>query len=267
MRILLLSLVYHTYMSFGNPSKGLSKSLHKAKTSQSSVKDRWYPLDCQDVWKRGFLSGEYTIYPEGSNNPLPVYCDITSNRRVWTVFQNRFDGSVDFNQNWQTYKKGFGNANGEYWLGLQNIYRLTMQGRYELMLEMEHMNGLRVYAQYQNFSLSPHALNAESDGYKLHVDGFIDGGAGDILSAHVGQMFSTYDKDEEEHIQNCAEYYGGGFWYESLGCANAPLNARYMSPDSAGTQPFVGFSWSNDSGLPLILKSSQMKMRRLQGKN
>lgn len=27
------------------------------------------------------------------------------------------DGSVDFNRSWQTYEEGFGQADGEYWLG------------------------------------------------------------------------------------------------------------------------------------------------------
>lgn len=33
------------------------------------------------------------------------------------VILNRMDGSVDFYRSWETYKKGFGKADGEYWLG------------------------------------------------------------------------------------------------------------------------------------------------------
>ena len=34
------------------------------------------------------------------------------------VFLKRQHGSVDFNGLWEQYENGFGNADGEYWLGM-----------------------------------------------------------------------------------------------------------------------------------------------------
>eukprot|EP00064_Thunnus_orientalis_P022738 superscaffoldBa00007942_g22954 len=89
----------------------------------------------------------------------------------WTVFQRRMDGSVNFYRSWDQYKKGFGSAAGEYWLGLENLFYLT-QNKSELLVDMEDFSGNKVFARYSSFS-----IESESNGYKLHVSGFTDGGA------------------------------------------------------------------------------------------
>ena len=33
------------------------------------------------------------------------------------AFHRRFDGSLDFARNWTEYVQGFGDKNGEFWLG------------------------------------------------------------------------------------------------------------------------------------------------------
>ncbi|XP_068102725.1 microfibril-associated glycoprotein 4-like isoform X2 [Hyperolius riggenbachi] len=219
-----------------------------------------FPLDCQDIWDRGqHEDGVYIIYPQGEQRPLPVYCDMTTSGKIWTVFQKRFDGLVNFQQSWQYYVNGFGNADGEYWLGLQNIYLLTMHGDYELRVEMEDMEGNTVFAEYGNFSLAHNALNPDNDGYRLHLGAFTEGGAGDALSNHAGHMFSTYDHDRDEDLQHCAEYWGGGFWYYPEGCAGSGLNARYKA-----TEPLQNaFCWTSWVDFPDTLRASQMKIRRV----
>jgi len=84
-----------------------------------------------------------------------VYCDHKTNGGGWTVLQKRQDGSVDFYRGWDDYKRGqFGNLKGEFWLGLDNIYRLSKQSQNRLRVELEDFSGNSAYAEYDYFSIS-----------------------------------------------------------------------------------------------------------------
>ena len=90
-----------------------------------SAPDLPHHKNCAEVYTSGVsISGVYTIDPDGSGT-FDVFCDQTTAGGGWTVFQKRMDGSVDFYRSWADYKRGFGNLNGEFWLGLDKIYRLS----------------------------------------------------------------------------------------------------------------------------------------------
>lgn len=88
-------------------------------------------------------------------------------------------------------QSGFGNMDGEYWLGLEAIYKLGRQGDYKLLVEMKDWMDKKVYAQYSSFHLEP-----ESEGYRLRL-GTYQGNAGDSLSSHNGKQFTTLDRDKD----------------------------------------------------------------------
>ncbi|EDO45477.1 predicted protein, partial [Nematostella vectensis] len=96
-----------------------------------------------------------------------VFCDQETSGGGWTVFQKRQDGSVDFYRNWTEYKHGFGDLQGEFWLGLEKIHRLTSVISNELRVDMEAEAGETAYAQYNIFSIA-----SESKEYELHVYGY-----------------------------------------------------------------------------------------------
>ena len=162
----------------------------------------------------------------------------------WTVFQRRQDGSVDFYRNWHDYKKGFGNINGEFWLGLDYIHwllSLSKSGN-ELRVDLGDEQGNRRYAKYSTFSVGD-----ESTKYILGVSGY-SGNATDSLSYHNGMKFSTRDQDNDGH--GCVYQWHGAWWYRA--CYKSNLNGRHD-----GTKD--GIRWNTWKHEPLTF--SDMKFR------
>ncbi|KAM4598729.1 microfibril-associated glycoprotein 4-like [Polymixia lowei] len=208
-------------------------------------------LACDEVYNNvSTYSGVYTIYP--LITPLQVYCDMDTDGGKWTVIQRRMDGTLNFYRPWEAYKAGFGNSSGEYWLGLENIHLLTKKRKYELRVDMEDFDKNKVYAKYSSFR-----VGSEAGGYKLHLSGFKNGGAGDSLTYSKGQKFSTFDKDQDTWGSNCAVSFYGAFWYKN--CHHANPNGAYLW----GTTPHfaTGVVWYHWKGYKYSLKGIEMKIR------
>ena len=92
---------------------------------------------------------------------------MTTDGGGWTVFQRRQDGSVDFNRGWQDYKNGFGHLNGEFWLGLDKIHRLTQSGQNVLRVDLMDFDNKTAYAKFRAFSVA-----GESESYRLNVGSY-----------------------------------------------------------------------------------------------
>ena len=82
------------------------------------------------------------------------------------MIQKRLDGSVDFYRDWDNYTRGFGNLSGEFWLGLDNINRLTKEGS-RLRVDLEDWSGNTAYAKYDAF-----AVGDEASKYKLSLGSY-----------------------------------------------------------------------------------------------
>uniref|UniRef100_A0AAG5DK23 Fibrinogen C-terminal domain-containing protein n=1 Tax=Anopheles atroparvus TaxID=41427 RepID=A0AAG5DK23_ANOAO len=200
-------------------------------------------------------TGTYSIRPAGVLDPFLVRCDFEDNFELgggWTVFQHRFNGTVDFYQNWPMYKNGFGDVNGEHWLGLEKLHAMTRSGRHELLVLLEDHEGNTAHALYDSFQ-----VGSEAEKYKLTVGGY-SGTAGDSLNYQNGMKFSTFDQDnDKDDDHNCAQYNNGAWWFNA--CFNSHLNGKFFQ---TGEHLQLGVAWYHWKRLEYSLKSSKMMLRR-----
>lgn len=190
------------------------------------------------------------------------------------MIQQRMDGSLNFNRTWQDYKTGFGSLNdkgeGEFWLGNDYLHFLTLRASV-LRVELEDWAGKQAYAEYH------FRVGSEAEGYALQVSSY-QGTAGDALiegsveegpeyTSHSGMRFSTFDRDADQWEENCAEVYGGGWWYNS--CQAANLNGIYYpggTYDPRNNSPYEienGVVWIPFRGADYSLKAVRLKIRPL----
>ena len=85
---------------------------------------------------------------------------------------------MDFYLGWESYKNGFGNLNGEFWLGNDNLHRLASADDVMLRVDLEDFDGNISYAEYTTVKVAD-----EADKYRLLVGGY-SGTAGDSFTFH-----------------------------------------------------------------------------------
>ncbi|NXW36366.1 TENR protein, partial [Phaetusa simplex] len=213
------------------------------------------PQDCaQHLMNGDTLSGIYTISINGDlSQRVQVYCDMTTDGGGWIVFQRRQNGLTDFFRKWADYRVGFGNLEDEFWLGLDNIHKITSQGRYELRIDMRDGQEA-AYAYYDKFSIGD-----SRSLYKLRI-GDYNGTSGDSLTYHQGRPFSTKDRDNDVAVTNCAMSYKGAWWYKN--CHRTNLNGKYG--ESRHSQ---GINWYHWKGHEFSIPFVEMKMRPYNHRN
>ncbi|KAK7108700.1 ficolin-2-like [Littorina saxatilis] len=207
------------------------------------------PRNCVEARRRHPRSGVVNIYPK-RNHRLRVYCDQDTDGGGWLVFQRRQDASVNFTRNWASYKRGFGDLSGSFWLGLDALHKLTSGQTYKLRVDLTKWTSAKGYATYSNFSIS-----GSSDNYRLHFNRFTGGNAGDSLTYHKNSHYSTVDADHDSSSSSCAKLYHGAWWHNN--CHHSNLNGIYKSSRVSGGD---GVVWQHFDTLH-SLKLSEMKFK------
>ena len=245
-----------------NDINGLRKLLGPCLPCKSSTKNKNLcdctniepRKDCLEFYQHGYkINGVYLLKTGPGFYTLHAYCDQTTQGGGWTVFQRRQDGSVDFRRKWIDYKVGFGNLEGEFWFGNENIYDLTQPSfapkKSQLLINMKMKgNQNMVYVKYDKFEVTN-----EKSKYTLKITGLTGNKTlgKNAMDYHNGMKFTTHDSENSKG--SCKNEYGGtGWWYNN--CSKVNLNAPYKFTGKGGE-----IFWNSFKSQP---KFVEMKMRR-----
>ncbi|XP_066910328.1 ficolin-2-like [Clytia hemisphaerica] len=145
------------------------------------------------------------------------------------MIQRRLNGDIDFNRGWQSYKEGFGDVNGDYWIGLETIRETSVL-----------LNNTLIRIQGESFNRDRRFIIAKK--YKLHSGTMINDewDIGRDWTYHDGLMFTTRDDDNDKNGGgNCAHEFPCARWY--LNCY--ALNANKAPSKQQQTSYAGGISW------------------------
>jgi len=189
----------------------------------------------------------------------------------WVVFQSRKEGYLHFNRSWENYRSGFGDLNGEFWLGFDKITRFTGVAT-ELRIDLIACNNSKGHAKYRNFHIGD-----SSSKYLLTISGYT-GDIGDMLSHSNNMKFSTYDNDNDrDNNKNCASERNAGYWYDHCGeyesFPKTALNGPYPDHNHRDASQYSLYHHSSKfifwKGWPSpvpkhdAICNTQMKLRRI----
>ncbi|XP_046568865.1 fibrinogen-like protein 1 [Haliotis rubra] len=159
--------------------------------------------------------GFYKIKPLGSPKTYTVYCNcewvgtIYAFKRV--IPPPRSCRPITYHRTWEEYKRGFGDIDcGEYFLGLETIYQLTMFEKLQWNIyNLVDGAPFKIASIY----LENTVLESETTGYSLNFDRYFtlpdEYGDDAFRTLEKPRRFCTYDRD----CWGCARQERGGWWF------------------------------------------------------
>ncbi|XP_056009685.1 angiopoietin-2-like [Ostrea edulis] len=149
------------------------------------------------------------IKPNGFDVAKKVWCNFDFDV---TYLQVREFGNVNFNRSYAEYENGFGDANGDYWLGNKYAHIVSNLRSFKAGFTLKNAMGSQTMVTYFNFvvldSTSKYAVQYSSVnmiGYPLANN----------------QPFQAYDT-----VSACAQTLGCGWWFGST-CSSGSPNGPY----------------------------------------
>lgn len=174
----------------------------------------WRPANCYEIHKKKpeLPDGIYGIYLF-DNEPTKVthvLCEMS--KGGWTVIFNKGNQNTTFDKLWNEFRDGFGEIDGDYWLGLNHMSLLTQRTKMELRVEMTNSVEDRDVYEYEYF-----LVGSEADKFRLRISQLdLSSPTTDQFKGHNSMYFTTKDKDNDNDFTlNCATYFGGGWWFNN----------------------------------------------------
>ncbi|XP_063915356.1 angiopoietin-related protein 2-like isoform X1 [Zophobas morio] len=259
---ILLNYIFNLVMRADNLAQRVKK-LEKIITDSETKIERVEPFkmlaqgpqqSCHHALQQGYFDSTfYYIKPTLAKRPFLVLCDMETLRGGWTYVLNRYNGSQKFDLPWHYYKHGFGNINGDFWLGLDSLHYLTGDQNNELFVELEDWNSDKAYALYDSFEVGD-----EDEGYMLKKLGGYQGSAGDSFSDSLGSKFSTLDHNRDPQTFECVFKKNAGWWFRN--CSESLLTGEYYE-ESEMFEKRDGIYWTTFRGKNYYLKHAKMMIR------
>lgn len=176
------------------------------------------------------------------------------------AFQRRFDGSVGFHQRkWNEYKLGFGDSEGEYYLGNELLHQLTKTS-HDYMMEATSFSDEVNFKRIRNVVIA-----GENDNYRIqYAAENIESTTNSQLACGLmmrNQPFSTADRDNEDSSSSCGQRYGG-WWHGD--CHYCAMNGQYRQEGSHTGNYISGIIWIQWKTTSESLKKSLLMIRPSQ---
>ena len=223
-----MSMIYHSF-----PLQIMIASNYSSETGLYEIKD-----PC--AGDRKFIDNYAKIH---------VRCDMETDGGGWIVIQRRnANGTVNFTRNWEDYVNGFGDLDGDFWIGLGSMHEFTTKQEVELQVTIWNENETITW-NYQTFKVG----DAENN-YRVYVVTPHRNGDIDPLYYSRGHYFSTFDHyGGYSRYQHCANTHQAGWWY---------YNYRYIYMDTH-VNGYSFRNYCNDinlNGRPTLPEISVAKM-------
>eukprot|EP00092_Neocalanus_flemingeri_P013055 GFUD01014069.1.p1 GENE.GFUD01014069.1~~GFUD01014069.1.p1 ORF type:complete len:303 (+),score=112.10 GFUD01014069.1:87-911(+) len=193
----------------------------------------------------------YTVKPaplvdEQKNSSGPQWIGI-QRRGQFGNPTNFFARSMD------EYKIGFGNMTGEFWLGLDELARLTKDGKWEMQVDLVDYAGKTYTGIYHKFRVGA------GPRYELEVGEYDSSKSTmgfDVFRENNKMAFSTKDVDQDTKSGDCSNKYGqGGWWYSA--CYDININGQNTGNAKVDNKGMAVYPGQN-----VMMKETEMKMKK-----